>query len=101
MPACSPDDGPGHETERGKGQVSAGYTVVAVEGQRGRGQQRHDDFMLDINLGSGGKLQGSSSPAAAIPPSWRCTGEGGVAGRDSGDGAGVVWENLSSGRLVL
>ena len=75
--------------------------VVAVRSQRGRGEQWHDEFVPDVHLGSGGKLQGGSSLAAAIPPSWRCTGEGGVEGRDSGDGGGVVWENWSLGRLHL
>ena len=76
--------------------MSVVYMVVAVEGLEGRGEQQHDECVFDINLGSGGsgKMQDSSSPAAAIPPSWRCKGEGGVAGRGSGEG---VWWNAGSG----
>ena len=68
----APDDGPGNETEGRKGQMSAVSTVVAVEGSERRGEQRLDELMLDVNLGSGGlgKMQGSSGPAAAAPPSW-------------------------------
>ena len=43
--------------------MSAVTTVVAVEGQRGRGEQRHDGFVLDINLGSGGEIAGQQQPS--------------------------------------
>ena len=69
----APGDGSVHDTEGKKGAVSAVSDVVAEEGKRGRGERWHDGIVLDLNLGSGGKLQGGSSSPAAIPPSWRCT----------------------------
>ena len=64
----APDDGPGHETERGKGQVSEVTMVVAVEGQIGRGEQRHDGFVLDSNLGSGGEIAGQQPQRLRFRP---------------------------------
>ena len=51
--------------------------------------------------GSGGaprENQGSSSPAAAAPPSWRCSRGGGWRERCWG---GVVWWNLELGAAPL
>ena len=50
------------------------------EEKRGREWPHGHGFVVDL-LGSGGDprtTQGGSRPPAAIPPSWRCTGESGV-----------------------
>ena len=75
--------------------------VVAVEGQRGRGERWHDGIVLDLNLGSGGKLQGGSSLATVISALLAVHGEGEVEGSGVARRGGVVWEKSSSGRLVL
>ena len=63
--------------------------AVAVVHGRGLGEERrerewqHGHDLVVVHLGqwrSSQRLRGGSGSAAASPPSWRCTGEGGVGG---------------------
>ena len=88
-----------------KGRGSERAVAVVHDGELGEERRErewpHGHELVVDHLGSGGAprtMQGGSSPAAAIPPSWRCTGGGGVDGRCWG---GVVWGNCSSGRAAF
>ena len=79
----------------------SGVRVGVSGGQRGRGAQWHDGFVPDLNLGSGGKLQSSSSSPAAISALLAVHGVGEAVGSGVARRGGVVRANCSSGRAAF
>ena len=85
----------------GREACECGVHVGVSGGQRGRGAQRHDGIVPDLNLGSGGKLQSSSSSPAAISALLAVHGEGEAVGSVVARRGGVVRANCSSGRAAF